>query len=85
MVLTDPDRVAVVKRGAFHAKIVDKRAVEAGEILHHEAPSLDIHTCVIVRHGEVVDRKVVVGRAADPDRASSDGHFLHQLVFEHEA
>jgi hypothetical protein len=40
---------------------------------------------VIVRHGEVIDRKVVVGRATDTDRPASHRDFFYQLVFEHEA
>ena len=74
-----------MERGAFDAKVVHKGAIEAGEIFDDKAAGLDIDARVIVRHGEVIDGEVVVGRAADADRAASDRYFLHQLIFEHEA
>ena len=85
VVLADPDGVAVVESGAFDAEIVDERAVEAGEIFDNEAPGFDIDARVIVRHGQVIDGEDRCRGAADADRASSDGDFLDQSVFEHKA
>jgi len=85
VVLADPDRIAVVQRGAFHAHVVNECAVEAVEIFDHKATGFEVHAGMVVGDGEIVHREIVVRRTADAHGATADGNFLDQFFFKHQA
>jgi len=84
-VLADVNVVAIVQGGALDAEIIYKSAVEAGEIFNDHAAGLVIDFRVMVGHGEVVHRQVVVRGAADGYRPGAHGNLFHDFVVKHEA
>src|SRR5258708_13946117 len=84
-VFADMNVVAVVQGRALDAEIVHKSTVEAGEIFNDHAAGLEIDFRVIVGNGEVIDRQVVVRRAADGYGPAADGNLFHDFLVKHHA
>ena len=85
LVFADMDVVAVVQGGALDTEIVHKSAVETVEIFNDHAAGLEIDFRVIVGHGKVIDRQVVVWGAADGYGSAAHGNLFHDFVVKHEA
>ena len=79
------DVVAIVQCGALDAEVIYKSAVEAVEIFNDHAASLEINLGVVIGHGEVVHRQVVVRGAADGHRPRANRNLFDDFVFKHEA
>src|SRR5256886_1349998 len=77
--------ISVVQRGALDPQIVDKRAVEAVQVLDHHAPRFEVNLRVVAGDGKVVYGQVVIRGAPDGYRAASYRHLSYQFVVEHEA
>src|SRR6058998_3963582 len=68
-----------------HAKVYFEAGRMVVEDLDSHAAGLEINFRVMVGHGEVVHRYVVVRRAADGYRPVSHGYLFHDFVVKHEA
>ena len=83
--LADVNVVAIVQSGALDAEIIYKSAVEAGEVFHDHAAGLVIDFRVMIGHGEIVHRNVIVRRAPDGYGPGAYGNFFHDFIVKHEA
>jgi hypothetical protein len=61
VMLSDPDRIAVMQSCALYPQIVDKGAVQAVQVFHHQASGLEIDAGVIIRYRKVIYRQIIVG------------------------
>src|SRR5713101_9927167 len=84
-VLADVDVVAVVQGGALDAQIVHKSAVETVEVFNDHAASLKINFRVMVGHGEIVYRYVVIRGAPNGYGPAAHRNLFHDFVVKHEA
>jgi hypothetical protein len=85
VVLSNPNRVAVVQSRSLDAKVIDKSPVETVQILNDEPAAFEINTRVIIRNRQVIDRQIVVRRPPNADRPTAYRHFLDEFFIKHQA